>query len=268
MISPAIRAAVAAGLASGAAAKVEARSARLQTRQQMALAAQQAALAPKTATTKTAKTKVPSVKAPRGSLGAPGAEVSPYLDSDALLAMGQRSQDEEQKKADMGVDYAKQAADAVRGTQEAELDRVSGAEKIKNNAAARGLEGSSIRDGSLDTNDAEAARKVSDLQSGLAIKATQNDETRRRDLSGDADFMSALYARAAENAAAIPRDPRSAAVAAPRPPAAAKAKPAGAAAPPKNTASGGFTSPARAAQQAVAQRRAGNVKGSATLRRV
>lgn len=253
-------------MASAAAAKVQARSAALQTRQQMAVAAQQAALAPKPATG--TKAKAPPTKktpaAPKGPLAAPGAEVSPYLDSTALLAMGDRTQTEETKKADMGADYAAQAAAAIRGTQEAEINRVSGGEKIKNNAAARGLERSSIRDGNLDTNDAEAARKVSGLQSDLAVKAVQNDETRARDLSGDADFMSALYARAAENAASVTRDPRGAPVAAPTPPAAAPARPA----PAKKTAAGGFTSPARAAQQALAQRRAGNVKGSPTLRRV
>lgn len=258
MISAATRAVIAASMATAAAAKVkaadEARSIALQTH-----------AATVTAGLAGPKTSKPST--PRGAAGAAAPssqsrnsaakqpEVAPFYDAEALLAIGQRNADRETQFADMGADYAAQAAEATRGTQEAELQRIAGGEKTKNSAAARGLEHSSIRDAALDAVDTEAARKVSGLQSGLAITALQNDETRKRRSSSDADFMSAMAARAAENAAGVVRDPRGAPV------------PQAGRGPAKAGSSGHMQSPARRAQQALAQKRARNVVGSATLRR-
>ncbi len=263
-------------MASAAAAKTEARSVALQTNAANAQAAVAAKLAgPKPAAAKAGAKGKPKAATKPKTPAANGPEVAPYYDADSLLAIGQRNEDRETKLADMGADYAAMAAEATRGTQEAELQRVEGGERTKNNMAARGLERSSIRDAALDTVDSEAARKVAALQGNLAVRALQNDETRSRGQRDDATFMSAMAARAAENAAGIVRDPRGAPSAtAPKPKSGTPPRPR----PTTNTATytrstaaatpgGKMGSPARVAQQALAQKRAKNVKGSATVRR-
>jgi hypothetical protein len=250
-------------MAAAATTRAAERGASLQAARANQQAILAAKLAPHPAGAKPTAKKKPTKTKPGGAKTPSGPEVAPFYDSDALLAIGERNSDRETANADMGADYAAQAAQATRGIQEAEIGRVEGSERAKTSMAARGLAQSSIRDGALDTVDAEAARKVAGLQGDLAVKALQNGEARKRGSADDATFMSAMAARAAENAGGVVRDPRGA----PTNTTAKPKRPAKKAAPARATSGGHMQSPARAAQQALAQKRAGNVKGSATLRK-
>ncbi len=249
---------------------------------QAALTAHSAAVAPKPAPSKPKAKSGAKTKAPATPVGP---EVAPFFDAQSLLDIGDRTAASETAKADRGFDFAQQAAEATRGLQETELDRVTNATGIRGNTAARGLEHSSIRDGALDTNDAAAQRAANALTGGLAMQATANIESDSRGERADADFMAAMNAKAAENAALIPRAPGAPGAPAPASPAAAAAKATTVKKPTSPAPTGkkkasliagakrlvngdtGHSSVGKAAQQALAQKRAGNVKGAATVRK-
>lgn len=178
--------------------------------------------------------KKPSAKkkAPTG-----GPEVAPYLDSEALMSLGEHQAQRGQQKADAAAAFEQQAAQAYRGIQQAQLDRTKGLSHVEDNAAARGLLHSSIRDANLDTVDAAAALRTKQLKDELALSSDRGVEQERRATKSDTDFMNALAARAAELAAAVPREARAP------------------------------SSAQKHAAAASAKRKGKNVRGSVTLRR-
>ena len=194
------------------------------------------AAAPSGRATTSPKSKTVTKRKPAAPAAASGApEVAPFLNSDELLAVGDRWAAREGANADAAHALQTQAAQAYSGMQDAGIQRTAGRVSVDNNAGARGLQHSSIRDAGLDKVDADAARRIAALQSGLALSASQADENAQIGRRADQTFNYGIQGRAIENAASIPR-----------------------------TALG---TPAAAAAQAVAQRKAKNVKGAVTLRR-
>ncbi len=197
--------------------------------------------------------------APR-SPGAPrttstdGPEVAPYLRSEDLMALGERTTGRDLERIDREIGFKAQAAKAARDIQDSQLARVKGLSSVEDNAAARGLLHSSIRDGNLDAVDSAAARQQSAIRADLAQAEAGNTEYERRAAAGDQDFLNAIAAKAAENAAAVPRAARDT-----RPAAPAR----------RTTPARPAPAPARRAAAAVAKgkRKGGNVRGAATLRR-
>lgn len=159
--------------------------------------------------------------------GAP--EVAPYLDAQGLSDLGNRIESSENAKAGVINDFQTQAAEAYRTAQQAGQARTKGAASVNEDAYARGLGHSSIRDAGLDAVDATYGQTVNNLKGQLALKAVQGQGQLATGRRGDQAFMTALAARAAELAAAVPR--------------------------------------ADTPIQASAQRKAKNIKGSVTKRR-
>lgn len=150
--------------------------------------------------------KKPAAKSAGAAPMQPGRpEVAPYLDAQGLGDLGNRLEYSDNARAQVTNDFQSQAAEAYRGAQQAGIDRVAGADAVEQNTAARGLGRSSIRDAGLDKVDATAAQTTSNLRGQLALKAVQGQGQLRTIGRGDDSAYTALAARAAELAAAVPR---------------------------------------------------------------
>lgn len=149
-----------------------------------------------TSSTKTSK----STTAPAGT-----PEVAPYLDAQGLSDLGNRIEGSENSKAAIVNDFQNQAAEAYRTAQQAGQTRTKNAAAVNEDAYARGLGHSSIRDAGLDAVDATYGQTVNNLKGQLALKAVQGQGALATGRRGDQAFMTALAARAAELAAAVPR---------------------------------------------------------------
>ncbi len=157
-------------------------------------------------------------------------EITPYLEASDLMAVGDRVSAYKDRLAQMEEGFSNQAISAFRANQDIERGRIANNEGIANNMAARGLQRSSIRDGALRTSDDDAARAVGRNQDDVSIAGDKfvSDDARLK--RGNAAFMAAITARAAENARSIHVGPDP-------------------------------------VDQAAAQRKAGNTKGARTIRR-
>lgn len=162
--------------------------------------------AAKTATKKTAAKKTAGRKPARTTQTGP--EVAPYLQAQDLAAVGDRLEAGENARAGITNNFERMAAEAYRGAQEADRQRTEGTAAVNNNAAARGLGRSSIRDAGLDKVDAATARAKTGLRDQLAMQFVQDQGAARTLGRGDDNFMISMAARAAENAAAVPRAPQ------------------------------------------------------------
>ncbi len=235
MISPAIQAAFQAAVAQRTQALMAATTRPQQTAKGKPTKRPAKVAVGKPATSGTAKpvTGVKGLKPVARASAAPAVpanEVTPYLEASDLMAMGDRVSAYEGRVAALDEDFSNSAVAAFRANQDIERGRIANNEGIANNMAARGLQRSSIRDGALRTSDADAARAVGRNQDDVSIAGDKfvSDDARLK--RGNAAFMAAITARAAENARSIPvgADP---------------------------------------VDQAAAQRKAGNTKGARTIRR-
>lgn len=154
---------------------------------------------------KSAATKRPKAKKAAKTPVQRGAEVTPYLDSNDLLNVGDRIESSDNARAGIADNYTTLAAQAARNLQDVGLQRTADTASVEGNAAARGLGRSSIRDGNLDKVDADAARKAAGIRSGLALQSVQDQGATDRIRRGDSAFAITMAARAAANAAAVPR---------------------------------------------------------------
>lgn len=147
-------------------------------------------------------------KSARATNRASGPEVAPYLQAQDIASVGDRLESGENARAGITNNFERMAAEAYRGSQEADRQRTEGTAAVNNNAAARGLGRSSIRDAGLDKVDAATARAKTGMRDQLAMQFVQDQGALRTLGRGDDNFMVSLAARAAENAAAVPRAPQ------------------------------------------------------------
>ncbi len=201
-----------------------------------------------------AKGAKPKVKGAVVGNTQPGSQdITPYLESDDLMAMADRGQADDTAVADTNFAYEVAAANAIRGAGDVERGRVASVAGVNDDAAGRGMYYSGVRQGGVGMANADAARRTGDLQSALAVDKTKQQSSLAGIAQGRAQFAQAMIARAAENGMALPVNPYDGAA------------PAGAATPAAPGESGARQRAAEAQRKSPSQNGAANVKGAVTL---
>ncbi len=213
----------------------------------MGLAAKSAS---KSTSAKRAKSKPKAAAVGNTQRGAQ--DITPYLESEDLMAMADRGQADDTAVADTNFAYATAAANAIRDSGDVKRAGAANVASLNDDAAGRGLYYSGIRRGAVGMAIADTDRRAGSIESDLEVRKTkQLDELAKID-QGRAQFAQAMIARAAENGMALPVNPYDGAA-----PAAATPAPAG--------ASGARQRAAEAQRKSPSQNGAANVKGAVTL---
>lgn len=185
----------------------------VQTRASSAAAAQQAALRPAAAAAKKPATKAGAAKKaakPKAAAAAPGAadpSITPYLTANDLMGLNDQQSSAENTISDAKAGITNAAANAFAASGNIERGRVADVSGANDDAAARGIYNSGIRQGNVGMANTNAARAQTAENTKLALATQQGYNQANGAQQHLTGYLQALAAKSAENGAALPVAP-------------------------------------------------------------
>ncbi len=164
----------------------------------------------KSGATKKAAGAANGTPAAKGSTGGSKVDpnaITPYLTAADLMEVSRATADAENtdSAAKGALDVA--AANAYARAGDIGRETTHNVRNANDDAAARGIFKSGIRDGNVGMAQSAGVRGLTALDGSLKLAADQSIAARAAAKSQLGDFMTAMTARAAENGAALPVDP-------------------------------------------------------------